>query len=80
MPSTPTNGKICYIEMPALDIRRSADFYAKVFGWKACWSISWSTARRRPSMSSPLREARWSSRSARTHPRSRRDSGIRRET
>ncbi len=29
----PTNGKICYIEMPAVDIRRSADFYAKVFGW-----------------------------------------------
>ena len=34
MPPTPTNGKICYIEIPALDIRRSADFYAKVFGWK----------------------------------------------
>ncbi len=29
----PINGKICYIEIPALDIRRSADFYAKVFGW-----------------------------------------------
>ena len=28
---TPINGKICYIEIPALDIRRSADFYAKVF-------------------------------------------------
>ncbi len=34
MPPTPTNGKICYIEIPALDIKRSADFYAKVFGWK----------------------------------------------
>ena len=33
MPPTPANGKICYIEMPAVDIRRSADFYAKVFGW-----------------------------------------------
>ncbi len=33
MPTTPTNGKICYVEIPALDIRRSADFYAKVFGW-----------------------------------------------
>src|SRR5205823_10758835 len=33
-PPTPINGKICYIEMPALDVRRSADFYAKVFGWK----------------------------------------------
>ena len=33
---TPTfgNGKICYVEMPAKDVERSADFYAKVFGWK----------------------------------------------
>jgi predicted enzyme related to lactoylglutathione lyase len=33
---TPTlgNGKICYVEMPATDVERSADFYAKVFGWK----------------------------------------------
>jgi predicted enzyme related to lactoylglutathione lyase len=28
-----TNGKICYIQIPTLDIQRSADFYAKVFGW-----------------------------------------------
>lgn len=34
MPPTLANGKICYIEMPAIDIQRSADFYAKVFGWK----------------------------------------------
>jgi predicted enzyme related to lactoylglutathione lyase len=34
MPPTLTNGKICYIEMPAFDIQRSADFYAKVFGWR----------------------------------------------
>ena len=27
------NGKICYIEMPTTDVGRSADFYAKVFGW-----------------------------------------------
>ena len=27
------NGKICYIEMPAADIARSAEFYKKVFGW-----------------------------------------------
>jgi predicted enzyme related to lactoylglutathione lyase len=27
------NGKICYIEMPAIDIARSAAFYAGVFGW-----------------------------------------------
>ena len=30
----PKNGKIAYVEIPALDIKRSADFYAKVFGWK----------------------------------------------
>jgi uncharacterized protein len=33
MPPTLTNGKICYIEMPAADIARSADFYKRVFGW-----------------------------------------------
>jgi hypothetical protein len=33
MPPTLANGKICYIEMPTVDIQRSADFYAKVFGW-----------------------------------------------
>lgn len=27
------NGKICYIEMPAIDVKVSADFYLKVFGW-----------------------------------------------
>jgi len=31
---TPTNGKICYVELPATDIARSADFYSRVFGWK----------------------------------------------
>jgi len=34
MPPTMANGKICYLEIPALDIDRSADFYAKVFGWR----------------------------------------------
>jgi predicted enzyme related to lactoylglutathione lyase len=34
MPPTLANGKICYIEMPAVDIQLSADFYAKVFGWR----------------------------------------------
>src|SRR6266513_3126343 len=29
------NGKICYIEMPATDIQRSADFYRDVFGWQS---------------------------------------------
>jgi predicted enzyme related to lactoylglutathione lyase len=28
-----TNGKICYIEMPAADIARSSEFYRRVFGW-----------------------------------------------
>jgi predicted enzyme related to lactoylglutathione lyase len=28
------NGKICYIEIPAVDVQRSADFYSKTFGWK----------------------------------------------
>ena len=33
MPPTIVNGKICYIEMPATDVTRSADFYRRVFGW-----------------------------------------------
>jgi uncharacterized protein len=33
MPPTFANGKICYIEIPATDIARSAEFYGKVFGW-----------------------------------------------
>lgn len=33
MPPTLANGKICYIEIPASDIARSADFYKNVFGW-----------------------------------------------
>jgi predicted enzyme related to lactoylglutathione lyase len=33
---TPTrrNGKICYLEIPANDIRVSAEFYSRVFGWQ----------------------------------------------
>jgi predicted enzyme related to lactoylglutathione lyase len=27
------NGKICYIEIPAADPARSAEFYREVFGW-----------------------------------------------
>lgn len=27
------NGKICYIEIPAIDPEASADFYQKAFGW-----------------------------------------------
>jgi predicted enzyme related to lactoylglutathione lyase len=33
MPPTYGNGKICYVEMPATDIARSAEFYRRVFGW-----------------------------------------------
>jgi uncharacterized protein len=28
------NGKVCYIEIPALDINASASFYEKIFGWQ----------------------------------------------
>ena len=34
MAPTMANGKICYIEIPALQVQRSADFYTAVFGWK----------------------------------------------
>ncbi len=34
MPPTLANGKICYIEIPAADIQRSAEFYKRVFGWQ----------------------------------------------
>ena len=27
------HGKICYIELPATDAQKSADFYSQVFGW-----------------------------------------------
>ena len=33
MPPTLKNGKICYIEIPAIDIARSAAFYQHAFGW-----------------------------------------------
>jgi predicted enzyme related to lactoylglutathione lyase len=31
---TIANGKICYIEIPAVDVILSASFYKKVFGWQ----------------------------------------------
>ena len=34
MSTTLANGKICYIEIPATDIQRSAEFYKQVFGWQ----------------------------------------------
>ena len=33
MPPTLAHGKICYIELPATDINKSAEFYRNVFGW-----------------------------------------------
>jgi predicted enzyme related to lactoylglutathione lyase len=29
------NGKICYVELPAEDVARSAAFYESAFGWKS---------------------------------------------
>lgn len=34
MPPTVANGKICFVQIPATDIARSADFYSSVLGWK----------------------------------------------
>jgi predicted enzyme related to lactoylglutathione lyase len=34
MSPTPTNGKVCYLEIPAVDIERSAAFYGHVLGWR----------------------------------------------
>ena len=33
MPPTTGNGKVCYVEMPAVDVTTSANFYQNVFGW-----------------------------------------------
>ena len=27
-------GKICYLEIPTMDVEVSAEFYARIFGWK----------------------------------------------
>lgn len=34
-PDAPTlaNGKICHVEIPALDVERSAEFYRGALGW-----------------------------------------------
>ena len=34
MPPTRANGKICYVEIPAIDVSRSIAFYESVFGWQ----------------------------------------------
>lgn len=33
MPPTLAHGKICYLEIPAVDIDRSVEFYKSVFRW-----------------------------------------------
>jgi uncharacterized protein len=38
------SGQVGYIEIPAKDIQRSADFYAKVFGWRITRRQDGSTA------------------------------------
>jgi predicted enzyme related to lactoylglutathione lyase len=38
------NGKICYVEIPALEINTSANFYKEVFGWKIRQRSDGSTA------------------------------------
>jgi len=38
------NGQVGYIEIPAVDIQRSADFYVKVFGWRISKREDGSTA------------------------------------
>lgn len=34
MSPTFANGKICYLEIPAVDVEASARFYEAVFGWQ----------------------------------------------
>lgn len=34
MPPTLANGKICYVEVPAVDVARSVAFYEDVFRWQ----------------------------------------------
>src|SRR4051794_23297324 len=66
MAPTLGNGKICYLEIPSLDIAQSAAFYSKVFGWKmrtrgdgatafddAVGEVSGSFVRERPSSGTP---------------------------
>ena len=44
MPPTLANGKICYVEIPATEITRSAEFYKRVFGWNVRVRDNGSTA------------------------------------
>ena len=38
------HGKICYLEVPAVDVARSARFYSEVFGWRVRTRRNGSTA------------------------------------
>lgn len=87
MPPTLANGKICYLEIPAIDVRCSVEFYQAVFGWKvrrrgdgstafddAVGEVSgtWVTGGRRlPTRSAALRHGRQCCRSHRRGPRAR---------
>jgi predicted enzyme related to lactoylglutathione lyase len=44
MPPTLSNGKICYLEVPAFDVAQSATFYKTVFGWNVRQRSDGSTA------------------------------------
>ena len=44
MAPTTGNGKICYIQIPATDIARSAEFYQSIFGWNVRHRPNGSTA------------------------------------
>jgi len=32
--ASPAHGQLSYLQIPALDIRRSAEFYTTIFGWR----------------------------------------------
>ena len=44
MATTSSNGRICYVELPATDVALSADFYNRVFGWTSRTRRDGSTA------------------------------------
>ncbi|HWE92083.1 MAG TPA: VOC family protein [Pseudonocardiaceae bacterium] len=35
-----THGRLCYVEIPAIDVEESAAFYEAVFGWKIRREVS----------------------------------------
>jgi predicted enzyme related to lactoylglutathione lyase len=45
------NGQVCYLQIPALDLMKSAEFYEKVFGWRI--------ERPHPSFESPGLVGQW---------------------